>query len=148
MRFDKGGKFNFSQNKDYIMVGLLGLGIILNFFSLIGSDRTYVLTNGKTVEAPELNQFCVSFIDQILNKSLQVEMVESDIYDVLVQDDYKVLNLAGNERPLFSRVKENTCAVIIQDKMGLRRFEISVNKSFDYPFYYRVQKIDEPMVEG
>lgn len=148
MRFDKGRKFNFSQNKDYIIVGLLGLGIILNFFSLSGSDRTYVLTNGKTVEAPELNQFCVSFIDQILNKSLQVEMVESDIYDVLVQDDYKVLNLMGNEKALFSRVKENTCAVIIQDKLGLRRFEISVNYSYEYPFYYRVQKVDEPMVEG
>ncbi len=148
MRFDKGRRFNFSQNKDYIIVGLLGLTIILNLFSLSGSDLTYILTNVKSVENPELNQFCISFIDQILNKSLHSEMVESDIYEVLVQDDYKVLNLLGNEKPLFSRVKDNTCAVIIQDKLGLRRFEISVNKSFDYPFYYRVQKVDEPMVEG
>ena len=75
-------------------------------------------------------------------------MVAPDIYDVLVEDNYKELKLVGSEVPLFSRAKDDTCAVIIKDKLGLRRFDIWVNKSFEFPYYFRVQKVDEPLVEG
>ena len=148
MSWNRRGKFNFPENKDYIIVGLLVLGIVLNLFKSAETERLYVLSNGKTVEAPELNQFCSSFVDQILSKNLQKEMVAPDIYDVLVEDNYKELKLVGSEVPLFSRAKDDTCAVIIKDKLGLRRFDIWVNKSFEFPYYFRVQKVDEPLVEG
>lgn len=142
------GGSNFSPYKDHIIIALLILGIILTIAMSGGSNRTYLLSNGTEVENPDLNQFCTAFVDQILHKNLHQEMVEPDIYEVLVQDSYKVLNLIGSERPLFSRANGDNCAVIIKDKIGLRRIEIWVNKSFSYPFYYRVQKVDEPLVES
>ncbi len=148
MSWNRRGKFNFVDNKDNIMIGLLILGIVINLFSEGKSKNVYVLTSGKTTETPELNQFCTSFVDQIVNKSLQAEMVEADIYDVLIQDNYKELKLVGQEKTIFSRASDDNCAVVIKDKLGLRRFNIWVNKSFDYPFYYRVQKVNEPLVEG
>jgi hypothetical protein len=148
MSWNRRTKFNLSQNKDSIIMGLLVLGIILNIFSFFGREKQYVLTNGAITEEPELNQFCTSFVEQILHKSLHVEMVEPDIYEVLVHENYKVLNLTGSEKVLFSKVNADTCAVVIKDKLGLRRLDIWVNKSIDYPFYFRVQKIDEPLVEG
>lgn len=148
MSWNRRGKFNFSQNKDVITIGLLVVGIVINILISGGSEKFYVLSNGKPAAEPELDQFCSSFIDQILSKNLQKSMVAPDIYDVLVSDNYKELKLVGSEVPLFSRAKDDSCAVIIKDKLGLRRFDIWVNKSFDFPFYFRVQKIDEPLVEG
>lgn len=147
MRFNKEGRFSFEKHKDSINLGFLGLIIILNVFRA-SPTKTYVLLDGRLSETPELDKFCTGFINQIINKKLQEEMVEPDIYEVLIQDNYKILNLLGNETALFSRAKDNSCAVVIKDRLGLRRFEIQVNKSFDYPFYYRVQKVDEPLVEG
>ena len=148
MSWNRRGKFNFFEHKDIIIIGLLVLSIFLNIFISRGPEKLYVLSNGKSTETPELNQFCTSFIDQILSRNLQKEMVAPDIYDVLVGDNYKELKLVGSEIPLFSRANGDSCAVIIKDKLGLRRFDIWVNSSFDFPFYFRVQKIDEPLVEG
>lgn len=148
MRLQKSSKFNFLQYRDQIIIGLLLLGIFLNLINFGSSEKSFVLTNGKELEAPELDMFCISFINQILKKNLQKDMVEPDIYDILVQDNYQVLKLVGSETALFSRVKDDQCAVIVKDKLGLRRFDIWVNKSFSYPFYYRAQKIDEPGLEG
>jgi hypothetical protein len=148
MSWNRRGKFNFVELKDTIIIGLLVLGIVLNIFSSVGAEKVYILSNGKPLDEPELNQFCTSFIDQILSRNLQKEMVAPDIYDVLVGDNYKELKLVGSEVPLFSRANGDSCSVIIKDKLGLRRFDIWVNSSFDFPFYFRVQKIDEPLVEG
>lgn len=148
MTWNRKGKFEFSQNKDNIIIGFLILLVIISLLSFGSGKSTYFLTNGLKSETPDLNQFCVSFIEQIIHKQLHKEMVESDIYDVLVESNYKVLNLVGNETPLFSRVKNKDCAVIIRDQLGLRRFEISVNSSFENPFYYKVRRVDEPLVEG
>ena len=148
MRLQKNAKFNFLQYRDQIIIGLLLLGIFLHLINPGASEKSFVLTNGKELETPELDMFCVSFVNQILNKNLQKDMVEPDIYDILVQDNYQILKLVGSEKTLFSRVKDDQCAVIVKDKLGLRRFDIWVNKSFSYPFYYRAQKIDEPGLEG
>ena len=148
MRRDLRKKFIISENKEYIIMGLVVLGIVTNLLFGGDSGKTYILSNGTKSDAPEMDLFCASFINQILNKKLQSEMVEADIFEILVQDDYKILNLTGEEAPLFTRVKEDNCAVILKDKLGLRRIDLWVNKSFTNPFYYRVRKIDEPSVEG
>ncbi len=148
MRFHKEGKLSLSKHKDSIILSLLVLILIISIFSRGTSERPHVLSKGKTLESPELDQFCVEFIHQIVNKRLQKGMVEADIYEVLIQENYKVLNLVGREEPLFSRVKDDNCAVVIKDKLGLRRFDIWVTKSLEHPFYYRVRKIDEPSIEG
>jgi hypothetical protein len=147
MRWNTKDQDRLKKHKDLAILLILILLLILNIISIKG-DTVYVLTDGKTKEAPELDLFCSSFIEQIINKGLQRNMVEPDIYDVLVSDNYKILNLAGSERVLFSRTNDSSCSVIVKDQIGLRRFEITVNKSTDYPFYYRVQKIDEPTLEG
>ena len=147
MRFIKTNNGNFTQHKDKVTICLLALCVFLSTLSLFSKEREYVFTEGKKAEAPELENFCLAFINQIINKSLHREMVESDIYDLLIQDNYKVLNLIGEEKTLFSRSVDQDCSVIVQDKLGLRRFDIRVNKSFEYPFFYKVQKIDEPKIE-
>ena len=148
MRFNKCRSDIFLEYKDKITMILLLVSIVIGATNSCSKEKEYVLTDGKKSEAPELEKFCSAFIDQIINKSLHREMVEPDIFDVLVQDNYKVLNLVGGEKSLYSRSNDHDCSVIVQDKLGLRRFDIKVNKAFDYPFYYRVQKIDEPKVEG
>ena len=148
MRFNRGQRVTLSEHKDKITLLLLVISILIGAINSCTKEKEYVLTEGKKTEAPELERFCSAFIDQIINKALHREMVEADIFDVLVQDDYKVLNLVGGEKSLYSRSNDRDCSVIVQDKLGLRRFDIKVNKAFDYPFYYRVQKIDEPKIEG
>ena len=148
MRFQKERGDVFSNHRDKIMITLLIFNIFLGGLNSCSKGKEFILTDGKKAQAPDLERFCGAFIDQIINKSLHKEMVEPDIYDVLVQDEYKELNLVGSEKTLYSRSSENDCSVIVQDKLGLRRFEIIINKSLDYPFFYRVQKIDEPKIEG
>ena len=148
MRFNRDKRVTLSEHKDKITLILLVISILIGATNSCTKEKEYVLTEGKKMEAPELERFCSAFIDQIINKSLHREMVEADIYEVLIQDNYKVLNLVGSERSLYSRSSDRDCSVIVQDKLGLRRFDIKVNKSVDYPFYYRVQRIDEPGIEG
>jgi hypothetical protein len=148
MRFLKNDKFHSLKENQSLILILLILSILIGIYGLFSSDKTYVLTTGKSAETPEMETFCRAFIEQILNKSLHQEMVEGDIYSVLTENNYSVLGLVGSEELLFSRSKENQCSVILRDKLGLRRFDLWVNKSFDYPFYYRIQKIDEPKIEG
>ena len=148
MRFNREKRVNFSEHKDKVTLILLILSILIGASNSCSKDREYVLTNGKKTEAPEIERFCSAFIEQIINKSLHREMVEPDIYEVLVQDNYKILNLVGSEKSLYSRSSDRDCSVIVKDKLGLRRFDIKVNKSTEYPFFYRVQRIDEPSIEG
>ncbi len=148
MRFNKSRGDFFLKHKDTLIMALLVVSILLGFFNSCGQEKNYVLTEGKEIEAPELERFCSAFIDQIINKSLHREMVEPDIYDVLVADNYSILKLLGHENALFSRSTEQDCSIIIKDRIGLRRFDIKVNKSKEYPFFYRVQRIDEPKIEG
>lgn len=148
MSWDRRGKLGSLATKENILLALVSVNILFTMFANFGAGKSFILTNGKEAEEPGLEKFCSSFIDQILSKSLHEEMVEADIYDVLVEDNYKVLNLVGSEKTLFTRVNDNNCAVVIKDKLGLRRFDLSVNKSIDYPFFYRVKRVDEPMVEG
>lgn len=148
MRFSKTKGRVLGENKDKITLALLVLSIFVGLFNSCRKDKEYVLSDGKKAEAPELESFCRAFIDQIINKSLHREMVEPDIYEVLTQNNYSILNLVGSEKSLYSRSNNDECSVIVKDQIGLRRFDIRVNKSIDYPFYYRVQKIDEPRIEG
>jgi len=148
MSFQRGRKEAFYQHKDILIFILLITTVFLGFYNSCSRSKEYVLTSGKNLESPELDLFCSAFIDQIINKSLHEEMVENDIYQALIEENYKILNLVGSERRLFSRSQEQDCAVIIQDKIGLRRFDVRVNKSFEYPFFYKVQRVDEPKVEG
>jgi hypothetical protein len=148
MRFSKSRGSVLVEHKDKMTLLLLVLSIFIGLFNSCSRDKEYVLFDGKNVEAPELESFCSAFIDQIINKSLHRQMVEPDIYEVLTQDNYSILKLVGSEKSLYSRSTEEECSVIVKDQLGLRRFDIRVNKSTDYPFYYRVQKIDEPRIEG
>ena len=147
MRWTTKDQVWFKKHKDVAIFILLFVLLGLNILSSKGGT-VYVLAGGKTKDTPDLELFCRSFIEQIIKKDLQKAMVEPDIYDVLVSDSYKVLNLVGRERVLYSNSDVSTCSVIVKDQIGLRRFEITVNKSTDYPFYYRIQKIDEPSLEG
>ncbi len=148
MSFNRGRNSIFPEKRDKIYLIVLVLILVGTLINSSSTRTVYVLTDGKKSAEPDLEKFCGSFIDQIINKSLHKEMVENDIYDVLVQDNYKVLNLVGREKPLYSRSSEEECSVIVQDQLGLRRFDIRVNKSIDYPFYFRVQRVDEPRIEG
>lgn len=148
MRMGRRTSINWAQHQDKIVIGLLILILLIATIGSLGHGRTYVLTDGKETDTPGLNQFCLSFVEQILGKRLHNEMVEPDIYEVLVQNNYEVLGLLGSETPLFSKAQDDNCSVVIKDKLGLRRFNIWVNKSLEYPFYYRVRKVDEPAIEG
>ncbi len=147
MRWSGEKQIKIFKNKDALILVILLILLGLSLLNLKG-DRVYILTDGKTEEIPKLDLFCRSFITQIISKNLQKEMVEPDIFDVLIADNYKVLNLVGHENVLFSRADTSTCSVIVKDQLGLRRFEITVNVSENYPFFFRVQKIDEPTLEG
>ena len=148
MRTNRNNDLLLNQYKDKITLLLLMIIIFLGTFNMCSRNKEYVLTDGKKIEAPELEKFCNAFIDQMINKALHKEMVEPDIFEVLIEGNYKVLNLVGHEKSLYSRSSDQDCSVIVQDRLGLRRFDLKVNKSHDYPFFYRVQKIDEPRIEG
>lgn len=147
MRWSDRDEGKFKKYKDIAIFSLLILILTISLFNG-SSKKTYVLSNGTERSVPDLGYFCESFINQILNKKLQQEMVEHDIYDVLISENYKILNLVGREQILFSRAEDQQCSVIIQDQLGLRRFEVTVNTSSEYPFHYKVQKVDEPQIEG
>lgn len=148
MRFNKSRDHEFFKLKEFMILILLIICVLLGLFNTFSKGTNYVLSNGIETKEPDLELFCNAFINQIINKSLHREMVEPDIYDVLVSDNYKVLNLLGHENALFSRSTENDCSIIVKDRIGLRRFDIKVNKSKEHPFFYRVQRIDEPRIEG
>ena len=147
MRWHTENKIKFLNYKDEIILALLLLLVVFNLLNTKG-ERVYLLTDGKTEDSPKLELFCRSFFEQIISRNLQKEMVEPDIFEILILDNYKILNLLGHEKILYSRAENSSCSVIIKDRVGLRRFDLNVNISENYPLFYRVQKIDEPTIEG
>lgn len=137
--------------KDRVMEGAKkwNLQIILIFFAVTAGILIYV-TNQRdffisetfiTSEAPK-REFCSAVMTQMIAKKLSPKLLDEGLFELVTRDNYSALYLSGKESILGIWSTDNSCKVLFRQE-HLRAFDLFLDDSGEYPFYYKVMKITE-----
>lgn len=137
--------------KDRVLEGAKkwNLQIILTFFAVTAGLLIYVTNqrdffiseNFITSEAPK-REFCSAVMTQMIAKKLSPKLLDEGLFELVTRDNYSALYLSGKESILGIWSTDNSCKVLFREEQ-LRAFDLILDDSGEYPFYYKVMKITE-----
>ena len=137
--------------KDKVLEGSKrwSLQIILLIFLTMGSLLIYVTNQREffvsspyiTSEAPK-REFCSAVMSQMIEKKLSSKLMEEGLFELVTRDNYGALYITGKEQIKGIWSTEESCKVLIRGEQ-LRAFDLYLDNSGQYPFYYIVTKITE-----
>jgi hypothetical protein len=142
MSFDEHKAKFVTQNK-YLMAmlvtSLLFSGICASL--LIMKERYFVFAGGEIFKERALNeQVCLESFKSIISDDPNSQVVSSDILDILKDSPFL---LEVDEVLKLKSLEKNKCQIIVKSNEKLRSFKIELIENDDFPFYYKLNAIDE-----
>lgn len=139
---EKKFSFNLNSGKEFIVIILLSLILIINLFIFFSNGPSFIALSGES-NKPPLSSFCSLLSDQLMAKQLSPKMVEESVFQALTKSDYSVLEFKGKEKLLGSMAQEKSCVTYIRDDLGVRALFFSLEESSLNHAYYKVTAVKE-----
>lgn len=117
--------------------------IALVVFFIFFFKLSYVREGEWIVSEAPKRDFCHMVTKQLIDKKVSEKVLESGLYSLVTDDNYKALPFSGKEVIKEILLNNTGCKVLISDEIGLRSFDFHLIDDGAYPFYYQVEKIRE-----
>lgn len=134
------------ENKEVAVVSALVVSnlILTGLVAINMSLKTHFIAPSKyTSIEPVKEHFCTQAFQSIIDRKLHPHMMSKSIKKALIQSQYAVLELSLGDELKYVFSTEKGCKVIIKDKIGLRQFDLNLDKGENYPFYFLISEIHE-----
>jgi hypothetical protein len=107
------------------------------------SAQRFFISEAKIISnEPSKRDFCFLLMNQMIHKKLSPKLLEENLFDLVISDNYSALFFKGNEKISGIWSGEESCKVMVQGKVP-RSFDFYLTTDGKYPFYYQVRKITE-----
>lgn len=131
-------------NKNRILWGALGISILLSsvtLFIVLGKQRYFVVSNGEIFrERPLSEDVCLESFTSMASGLPNKNLISDGIMKILDSDPFEIK--VDQILKVKSREK-GQCRLIIKSAGKLRSFLIGLIESNEYPFYFKLNQLDE-----
>ena len=113
----------------------------------IWRERYFVFSGGEIFkERPLAEHICKKGFESIVSGEPHSFYVSKGIIDILNQEGAFLVNVKDILKLTSS--EKNKCKLIIKDKLGIRTFMIGLISNDEFPFFYKINQIDELEIKG
>ena len=134
-------KFNYQ-------ILLLIISIALSSYGIFKSERAlYALKKNPDFsvgETPE--KVCFFGMNSIISGKAQSQYFSLELFDYL-KDNPTILKLSSDDQVINVIFRDDRCKVVIKNDEQMRGFIIPLEKSLEYPLYYRIATIKEDDID-
>lgn len=137
----------FVKNNRYLVVMLISSLLLsgVSTFLLYSKERYFVFASGEVFKERALNeQVCLESFKSIVSDEPNSLVVSDAILDILKDTPF---TLDIDEVLKLKSLEQNKCQIIVKSNKKLRSFKIEMIESDDYPFFYKLNAIDETVLK-
>jgi hypothetical protein len=137
----------FVKNNRYLVVMLISSLFLSGMctFLLYSKERYFVFTSGEIFKERALSeQVCLESFKSIIIDEPNSQIVSDAILEILKDSPF---TLEVDDVLKLNSLEKNRCQIIVKSKSKLRSFKIEMIESDEYPFFYKLNAIDETILK-
>lgn len=97
---------------------------------------------GLSSEASK-RDFCALSMNQMIQRKLSPKLMSEGLFQLVTKNNYEALYLNGDESVSSVWSSKDKCKVLLKTNEGPRSFDLHLDGSNDFKFYYQIRKITE-----
>ena len=137
----------FVKSNRYLMVMLISSLLLsgISTFLLYSKERYFVFASGEMFKERALNeQVCLESFKSIISDEPNPQVVSIAILEILKDSPFL---LKIDEVLKLKSLEQGKCQIIVKSNKKLRSFNIEMIESDNFPFFYKLNAIDETEIK-
>ncbi len=134
--------------KNRLLWGILAISLLLSSFTLffvVSSNKYFIVSNGKLFkERLLIEDVCLEAFTSMAQGSPSKYLISKGILDILENDPFLI---PIDSVLKVSRTEDLKCKLLIRSEKRLRAFVLGLISDDDYPFFYKLNQLDEIAVK-
>lgn len=131
-------------NKNRVLWAALGISILLSsvtLFIVLSKQRYFVVSNGEIFrERPLSEDVCLESFTSMANGQPNKNLISNGIMKILDSEPFEI---KVDHILKVKSLEKGQCRLIIKSAGKLRSFLIGLIESNEYPFYFKLNQLDE-----
>lgn len=97
---------------------------------------------GLSTEASK-RDFCALSMNQMIQRKLSPKLMSEGLFQLVTKNNYEALYLKGDESVSSVWTSKDRCKILLKTSEGPRSFDLHLDESSNFKFYYQIKKITE-----